>query len=216
IPLRLQILNSKFSAKGGSAPGRQIPKKLVVRGEVFLTKKEFKRINNALEKAGEKIYANPRNLAVGSLRQLDPKITASRKLNFYAYGIVGLLGFRTHESEYKSLRGFGVFPNPEGGVVHSIEEIFKFYKEVARKREKLPYEIDGVVVSLNDNKLYAEFGVVGKAPRASIAYKFSPKEATTRVKDIKIQVGRTGALTPIAELEPVRVGGVTISHATLH
>ncbi|MEK7654328.1 MAG: NAD-dependent DNA ligase LigA [Patescibacteria group bacterium] len=199
----------------------EVPNHLVVRGEVFLTTKEFIRINKEQERKGEKVYANPRNLVAGSIRQLDSKIPASRKLNFYAYAISGegeqhLKDYPTHDSEYKTLRRFGIAPNPDGKVVHSLEEIFKFHSEIGKRREKLAYEIDGIVVSVNDQKLYKRLGVVGKAPRGAAAYKFSPKEATTIVEDIKVQVGRTGALTPVAELKPVEVGGVTVSHATLH
>ncbi|MEK7640789.1 MAG: NAD-dependent DNA ligase LigA [Patescibacteria group bacterium] len=211
IPLSLEIRNSKL----------EIPGRLVVRGEVFLTTKEFIRINEEQEKKGEKIYANPRNLVAGSIRQLDSKIPASRKLNFYAYAISGegdqyLKDYPTHDSAYKALRRFGIAPNPDGRVVNSLEEIFKFHSEIGKRRDKLAYEIDGIVVSVNDQKLYKRLGVVGKAPRGAAAYKFSPKEATTIVEDIKVQVGRTGALTPVAELKPVEVGGVTVSHATLH
>lgn len=192
-----------------------------VRGEVFLQRKEFDRINRELATRGEKTYANPRNLAAGSLRQLDPKITASRNLFFYAYGISGqgadfLSRYPTQEKEYQMLHSWGVYPNPLGKVVHSLEDVFSFHAEVTKKREKLDYDIDGIVVSLNDNRLYEEAGVIGKAPRGAIAYKFSPKEATTIVEDIKVQVGRTGVLTPVAVMKPVEVGGVTIAHATLH
>lgn len=197
------------------------PARLVVRGEVFLFTKEFKRINKEQEKNGEKVYANPRNLVAGSIRQLDPKITASRKLHFYAYAISGegekyLKDYPTHDYEYKMLRKFGIAPNPDGRVVGSLEEVFKFHSEIGKKREKLAYEIDGIVVSVNDKKLYSRLGIIGKAPRGAAAYKFSPKEATTIVEEIQVQVGRTGALTPVAVLRPVVVGGVTVSHATLH
>jgi DNA ligase (NAD+) len=197
------------------------PKRLVVRGEVFLTKKEFAAINKELEKKGEKTYANPRNLAAGSVRQLDPKVTASRKLNFYAYGIPGsgekyFKNFRSRSEEYEKLSQYGIPVNPHGKVVRSTEEIFNFHDEIYKKRDRLPYEIDGIVVTVDDNRIFDKAGVIGKAPRASIAYKFSPKEATTIVKDIIVQVGRTGALTPVAKLETVEVGGVKISSATLH
>lgn len=197
------------------------PKRLVVRGEVFLTTKEFQRINKEQEKKGEKVYANPRNLVAGSIRQLDPKVAASRKLHFYAYAISGegeryLKDYPTHDIEYKMLRKFGIAPNPDGQVVGSLEEVFKFHSEIGKKREKIPYEIDGVVVSVNDKKLYNRLGVIGKAPRGAAAYKFSPKEATTVVENIQVQVGRTGALTPVAVLKAVEVGGITITHATLH
>ncbi len=200
---------------------RPIPKELVIRGEVFLTKYEFDRINKEQARLGEKIYANPRNVAAGSLRQLDPKVTASRKLDFYAYGAIGeglayLKMYPTRSAENKSLESFGIKVNPDGRRVKNLGEVITFWERWAKHREKLPYEIDGIVVSLEDKALHERGGIIGKAPRAAIAFKFSPREATTIVEDIKIQVGRTGALTPVAELKPVGVGGVTITHASLH
>ncbi|MDO8504472.1 MAG: NAD-dependent DNA ligase LigA [Candidatus Liptonbacteria bacterium] len=192
-----------------------IPKKLVARGETFLNKKEFERMNREQAKKGEKLYANPRNVAAGSIRQLDPKITAGRHLDFYAYGLFSGTP-KTHDEEYKLLREYGIKTNPYGKVVHSLKEVFEFHKKIAGKREKIPYEIDGIVVSLNDLALFEEAGVIGKAPRGAVAYKFSPREATTVVEDIQIQVGRTGALTPVAVMRKVLVGGVSITHASLH
>lgn len=194
---------------------------LIVRGEVFLSQKEFEKINKEQEKKGLKPYANPRNVAAGSIRQLDPKVTASRKLDFYAYDLVGdsdefLKQYPTKESKHKTLNDFGIKTNPHGKVVEGVEGIFEFYKHWVKGREKLDYEIDGIVVTINDLGIYKQAGIIGKAPRAAIAYKFEAKEATTKVKNIKIQVGRTGTLTPVAELEPVKVGGVTIAHASLH
>ncbi len=195
--------------------GAKPPNILVCRGEVFLTKKEFNRINKEQEKKGGKVYANPRNVAAGSLRQLDPKITASRKLNFYAYALLDE-NVKTHAEEYELLRECGIPTNPHGKVVQSLQDVFKFHKEWSTRREKLEYEIDGVVVMVNDNDTFRRAGVIGKAPRGGIAYKFSPREATTVVREIKMQVGRTGKLTPVAVMEPVSVGGTTVTHATLH
>jgi len=217
IPLRLE-------GSTGSPHGGKYPAQLVVRGEAFMTTKEFERINKEQANKGGKLYANPRNVAAGSIRQLDPKITASRKLDFFAYSIVGNEGedtqflkqFPTQSSEYKALRAFGIKTNPHGKVVKTLEEVFAFHEEAKKKREKLSYEIDGIVVTVDDNKTSMEAGIIGKAPRASIAYKFSPKETTTVVEDIHVQVGRTGTLTPVAVMRPVQVGGVTIAHATLH
>jgi DNA ligase (NAD+) len=213
IPLRLDDSKAKF----------KIPKKLVVRGEVFLTKKEFERINKEQEEKGEKPYANPRNVAAGSVRQLDPKVTASRKLDSYAYDIalpaaeLEKWGVTKHETEHEILKSWGFKTNPHNRRAKNIDEVFKFHDYWAgANREKLDYEIDGVVILVNDNKEYETAGVVGKAPRAGIAYKFSPREAETIVEDIKIQVGRTGVLTPVAVMRPVQVGGTTITHATLH
>jgi len=206
IPLKLEA-NELMKIKA---------KKLIVRGEVFLTKKEFERINREQARKGEKTYANPRNVAAGSVRQLDPKITASRKLDSFQYAIVTDLGQKTHEEEHELLHQLGFRTNPNNKRLNSLEEVFEFRNWWEKHREKLPYEIDGTVVIINDNKTFAAAGVIGKAPRGAIAYKFSPKEATTVVQSIKVQVGRTGALTPVAVLSPVGVGGITITHATLH
>ena len=190
--------------------------RLVVRGEVFLTKKEFDRINAEQLALGQKPFANPRNIAAGSVRQLDPKVTASRKLDSYQYAIVTDLGQTLHEEEHLLLKAFGFKTNPHNKPLNSLEEVFTFRNWWDHHREKIGYEIDGIVVLINDNATWNTLGVVGKAPRGGIAYKFSPKEATTVVEDIKVQVGRTGTLTPVAVMRPVTVGGVTISHATLH
>ncbi len=191
------------------------PKHLVVRGEVFLNKKEFERINEEIRKKGGAIYANPRNLAAGTIRQLDPKITAGRKLDSYQYDIVNEVE-NFHSDEHDTLKKWGFKTNSHNKVCEGLEEVFKFHKYWGEHRDKLPYEIDGIVVVVDTNKDFEAGEVVGKAPRAAIAYKFSPKEATTVVDDIKIQVGRTGTLTPVAKLKPVEVGGITISNATLH
>ena len=190
---------------------------IYVRGEVFLTKKEFARINKEQEKKGGKLYANPRNTAAGSLRQLDPSITASRKLNFYAYDLIGIDNkVKTKQDKYQALNAWGVATNPNSKIVHSIEEIQKYRDYWEKERGQLDYELDGVVISINDNRLYERAGFVGKAPRGGIAYKFAPKEAQTIVEDIQVQVGRTGVLTPVAHLKPVSIGGTTVSRATLH
>ena len=206
IPLKLNV-------KGQMS---KVSKKLVVRGEVFLTKKEFERINKEQEKKGGKVYANPRNIAAGSIRQLDPKITASRKLDSFQYALITDLGQKTHEEEHAILKSLGFKTNQHNKPCAGLEEVFEFHGYWSKRREKLPYEIDGLVVIVNSNKDSEDGGVIGKAPRAAIAYKFSAREATTVVEDIKIQVGRTGVLTPVAVLKPVSVSGVTISHATLH
>lgn len=219
IPLKLlekNIIGKNMESLGLEKSKFHLPKKLVVRGEVFLTTKEFQRINSEQERKGEKIYANPRNIAAGSIRQLDPKVAASRKLDSYQYDLVTDLGQKTHEEEHLILKAFGFKTNPHNKKVNSINEIFAFRDYWEKNRGKLPYEIDGTVIVINENRLVAAAGVVGKAPRGVIAYKFVPREKTTIVKDIKIQVGRTGVLTPVAVLEPIEVGGVRISHATLH
>jgi len=198
------------------------PKRLVVRGEVFLTKKDFARINKGQEEKGEKVYANPRNVAAGSVRQLDPKITASRKLDSFQYDIVASVpasfvdSFKTHEEEHEALHKMGFKINPDNRHAKSLGEVIEFRNYWEKHREKLSYEVDGIVVLINDNKTFEDGGVIGKAPRAAVAYKFSPREATTIIEDITVGVGRTGVLTPVAVLKAVGVGGVTITHATLH
>ncbi|MEK9180545.1 MAG: NAD-dependent DNA ligase LigA [Patescibacteria group bacterium] len=198
------------------------PPRLAVRGEAVLTKKEFERINREQLKKGEKQFANPRNVAAGSIRQLDPKVTAKRRLSFRAYGIPGeddeyIKKYPTHKKEYEALERYGIRTNlREGIVAKSLAEVFEFHKHIEKKREKLDFEIDGIVVTTNDKRIYIHAGIIGKTPRGGIAYKFAPREATTVVVSIKVQVGRTGALTPVAVMRPVNVGGVTITHASLH
>jgi DNA ligase (NAD+) len=205
IPLRLD------ATKGA------LPRRLTVRGECFLTKKEFERINHEQQLQGEKLFANPRNVAAGSLRQLDPLITAARKLDFYGYFILNSATvYETHAARYAALKSFGFKTNPEGTVATSLDEVIAFHQKIARRRATLPFEIDGIVVTLNEADAFEQAGIVGKAPRGAIAYKFPAEEATTVVEDIVVQVGRTGAITPVAHVRPVLVSGVTIRHATLH
>jgi DNA ligase (NAD+) len=192
------------------------PKKLIVRGEVFLSRSEFEKINRSAKENNEKIYANPRNVAAGSIRQLDPRVTAGRRLDCFVYEIVTDLGQKTHAEEHVLLKALGFKTGPHNTLVKGLSEVFKFRNDWEKKREKLDYEIDGTVIILNDNQTHDILGVVGKAPRGAVAFKFAPRERTTKLKNIIIQVGRTGVLTPVAELEPVELGGVVISHATLH
>ncbi len=189
---------------------------VVVRGEVFITRKEFENINKTQKKAGLKIYANPRNLAAGSIRQLDSKVTASRHLDSYAYSLITDFGQKTHEEEHLILKTLGFKINPHNKKVADMEGVNKFRNHWEKERDKLNYEIDGVVVILNHSDTLNHLGVVGKAPRGAIAYKFSPKESETIVEDIIVQVGRTGVLTPVAVLRPVQIGGTMVSRATLH
>lgn len=190
--------------------------KLIVRGEVFISKKEFNRINKEQKVKGLPVYANPRNIAAGSVRQLDPKITASRKLDSFAYELLTNFGQITHEDKHKILKEMGFKTGPHNKFCKNLDEVFEFHKYWEKNREKLDYEIDGVVVLVNNNELFEKLGIIGKAPRAGIAYKFAQAEATTKIIDIKLQVGRTGAITPVAVLEPVQVTGITITRATLH
>ena len=206
IPLKIETSDSEI----------KLPKRFIARGEVFMTKKEFERLNKEQKAKGASVYANPRNVAAGSVRQLDPKITASRRLDSFAYDIVADIGQKTHEEEHKILKALGFKTNSNNKFCRDLKEVFEFRDYWEKHREKLPYEIDGIVVIVNSNKDFEKAGVAGKAPRAAIAYKFSPREATTIVEDIKVYVGRTGALTPVAYLKPVEVGGVVISRASLH
>ena len=189
---------------------------LIVRGEVFITKKEFERINKEQKEKGLPVYANPRNIAAGSVRQLDPKVTASRKLDSFAYELLTDFGQTTHENKHEILKNLGFKINKHNKYCKSLEEVLAFREHWIKEREKLDYEIDGVVVIINNNKIFEDLGFVGKAPRGAIAYKFPQAEATTKIVDIQVQVGRTGAITPVAILEPVAVTGITITRATLH
>lgn len=190
-------------------------KRMVVRGELFIAKKEFARINEELERAGKPAYANPRNLAAGSVRQLDPVITARRKLDSFQYDMPGT-DMRTHEQIHAALKRGGFKTNPHNKTCETLHDVFAFRDYWEKHRGELPYEIDGIVVIVNDTDDFNAGGVVGKTPRAAIAYKFSPKEAATVVENVIVQVGRTGVLTPVAAVKPVEVSGITISHATLH
>ena len=192
-------------------------KEVVARGEAIITKKEFEKVNKEQIKKGLPPYANPRNLAAGSIRQLDPKITAQRRLDSNCYELITDLGQKTHEEKHKILKAFGFKTNNKySKYCRNLNEVFEFHKVTQKLREKFPYEIDGITVIVNQIKIFDKLGVVGKAPRGAIAYKFPLKQATTIIEAISVQVGRTGAITPVAILKPVEVGGVTISRATLH
>ena len=181
-----------------------------------MDKKVFEKINKEQEKKGEKIFANPRNAAAGSIRQLDPKITASRKLDFFGYDLLADFGQTAHEQAHAILRLIGVKDNPLNRHCKDLKEIEDFHDYVYKERERLHYWTDGVVGVINNLKLFQKLGVVGKTPRGIVAYKFPAQEATTIIEDVKFSVGRTGVLTPVADLKPVFIGGTTVSHATLH
>lgn len=192
------------------------PLTLEIRGEVIMAKEVWKDLNKQQVKEGKSMYANTRNAAAGSVRQLDPKITASRKLQYYAYDIVTDLGLKTHEEVHKKLEELGFRPVKYKKRAKNLDEVFEFYDDIEKKRDKLPFGIDGVVVSVNQIKNLRDLGVVGKAPRGMVAFKFMPEQVTTVVENIIVNVGRTGKLTPVAVLKPVFVGGTTVSRATLH
>ncbi|MBI2099486.1 NAD-dependent DNA ligase LigA [Candidatus Uhrbacteria bacterium] len=205
IPLKLR-----------EAKGIKIGREIEIRGEAYMSKKAFDELNREQKKKGEEPFANPRNAAAGAIRQLDPKITASRKLSFYGYALATDLGRKTHEEAHELIAKLGVPVNPLNAAAKNLEEINQFHEKIQKIREKLPYWTDGVVAVVNDDKIFERLGVVGKAPRGIIAYKFPAEQATTKVKEVRWQVGRTGALTPVAVMEPVFVGGTTVAHATLH
>lgn len=194
------------------------PKYIEIRGEVFLPLESFRKINREKEAKGEVPFANPRNAAAGSLRQLNPKITASRPLDIFCYGVGTVEGvtFKTHYQSLQFIKDLGLKVNPFVKVAAGIDEALEYHREMEEKRERLNYELDGVVIKVNDLGLQNRLGVLTRSPRWALAYKFAPKQESTRVKDIFVGVGRTGALTPVAFLEPVNVGGVTIERATLH
>ena len=195
-----------------------LPEHLEVRGEVYMGKKEFLDLNNRRELTGEPLFANPRNAASGSIRQLDPKITAGRKLNIYCYagGRIDGVSFDTHSTFLDHLRAWGFRVNPYTRICKTIEELVDNYKYIRSVREEIPYEIDGTVIKVNRIDYQSALGTVSRSPRWAIAFKFESQEEQTVVEDIIVSVGRTGALTPVALLKPVAIGGVEVSRATLH
>ncbi len=199
--------------------GEDIPTEIEVRGEVFMDSAGFERLNEKALANGDKVFANPRNAAAGSLRQLDSKVTAKRPLMFYCYG-VGQSGDAElpddHFGQLKRLTAWGLPMCPETRLVEDIESAKAYYRDILARRAELKYEIDGVVIKVNEKALQERLGFVARAPRWAIAYKFPAQEEVTRLLDVEFQVGRTGAITPVARLEPVFVGGVTVSNATLH
>lgn len=205
IPLKLQ--------------GEGWPARIEVRGEVFMPKAGFDKLNELALKKGDKVFVNPRNAAAGSLRQLDSRITATRPLSFYAYSVGVVEGAELSSSHYErflQLKGWGLPMCPETKRVSSLDEVKAYYQDILERRESLAYEIDGVVIKVDDIALQEQLGFVARAPRWAIAYKFPAQEEITLLNDVEFQVGRTGAITPVAKLEPVFVGGVTVSNATLH
>ena len=195
------------------------PARLEVRGEVFMPHEGFERLNQQALEKGEKTFANPRNAAAGSLRQLDPKITSKRPLVLNAYGIGIAEGVdlpNTHYDRLQWLKSIGIPVNPEIRLCNGTDEVLDFYRDIQNKRSSLGYDIDGTVLKINDIALQEKLGFISKAPRWAIAYKFPAQEELTRLNNVEFQVGRTGAITPVAKLEPVFVAGVTVSNATLH
>ncbi len=209
VPLRLR------SAKGYE---NFLNGRTEIRGEIIMYKKAFEKLNQEQEKKGLPKFANPRNTAAGTIRQLDPKLVAARPLQFHAYDLLRQDGAETPTNDfiYKAIRELGLITNKDAMVAKSIKEVEAFAKKWEDKRKGLPFNTDGLVVKVNDRRLQARLGVVGKAPRGAVAFKYPAEQATTKVKDIFVSIGRTGSATPVAMLEPVVVAGSTVQMATLH
>ena len=205
IPLRLKSSNG-------------IPERLEVRGEVVINKESFKKLNKELADEGEPIFANPRNAAAGSLRQLDSSITAKRPLDFHPWGIGDVVGydFKTEWEIINKIHDWGFRSEQRFKLCKDIGEAISYRHEMESMRDDLPYEADGIVIKVNDRRYQRELGTTAKFPRWAIAYKFKPRQATTKIRDIIVQVGRMGLITPLAKVEPVKIGGVTIRNASLH
>ena len=201
IPLKLNLDNP--------------PEHLEVRGEVIIFKQDFEKLNQMQAKLGEKPFANPRNLAAGTIRQLDPRIAASRPLRFMAYDLV-TPDLPTHQEAYEFLRQIGFQTSGQDHVYNHLNEVFAEIKHLGQVRGNFLFNTDGMVIKINDRKIYSELGIVGKTPRAAVAFKYPAEESTSKVRDIVISIGRTGAATPVAILDPVEIAGSTVRHATLH
>lgn len=201
IPLKLNLDNP--------------PEHLEVRGEVIIFKQDFEKLNQMQAKLGEKPFANPRNLAAGTVRQLDPRIAASRPLRFMAYDLV-TPDLPTHQEAYVFLRQIGFQTSGQDHVYTHLNEVFAEIKHLGQVRGDFLFNTDGMVIKINDRKIYSELGIVGKTPRAAVAFKYPAEESTSKVRDIVISIGRTGAATPVAILDPVEIAGSTVRHATLH
>jgi len=196
---------------------RNTPKgRIEVRGEVYMPIKSFEKLNKERKDNSQPLFANPRNAAAGSIRQLDPKIAGKRSLSFIAYELTSDLGQKTHEQEHKMIKDLGFKVIDKNKLCDNLKDVEKVIKKVEKERSKLPYQIDGLVIIVDNDQICDQLGVIGKTPRGMIAFKFAPEEVTTKLLDIKVQVGRTGRLTPIAVLEPVLVAGSTVARATLH
>ncbi|PKN30909.1 MAG: DNA ligase (NAD(+)) LigA [Deltaproteobacteria bacterium HGW-Deltaproteobacteria-21] len=198
--------------------GNSIPDLVEARGEIIMNKDHFARLNREREKAGEPLFANPRNAAAGSVRQLDPRVTDSRPLMFYAHGIGNVKGaaIENHWQSLHFLKKLGFRISEYAKQCRTVEEVRTYYREMLERRNEMDFEIDGIVIKVNEFALQERLGVLSRSPRWAVAWKFPPLQEHTRIKDIQVSVGRTGVLTPVAILEPVRVGGVEVSRATLH
>ena len=198
-----------------SGDPEDIPEYVEVRGEVVIFKADFEKLNQLQTEKGEKLFANPRNLAAGSIRQLDPRIASSRPLRFMAYDLV-TPNLETHQLAYQRIRAYGFQTSMQDQTFDSLDQVIEEIHHLGQIRESLPFGTDGVVIKINDRKIYQSLGIIGKTPRGAVAYKYPAEEATTKVRDIVISIGRTGAATPVAIFDPVEVAGSVVRHATLH
>jgi DNA ligase (NAD+) len=208
VPLRLREHGSQKFLNGRTE----------IRGEIIMLKSDFEELNKQREAQGLPVFANPRNLAAGTVRQLDPKLVAARPLNFLAYDLIrdNASEIPSHDVAYEAAQSLGISVSKQQQVFQSIDDVMKFVDHWEEKRHDLPFNTDGLVIKVNDRQHYVELGVVGKNPRAAVAYKYPAEEATTVVKDIVVSIGRTGAATPVAVFDPVIVAGTTVQHASLH
>lgn len=190
--------------------------RIEVRGEVYLLRGRLDALNKKLHARGEPLLANPRNAAAGAIRQLDPSVAAERRLSFLGWQLLGDLGTTTHEQAHEMMMMLGIPTNVLNRRCGSLDEVEKFMHDVGQKREHLPYQIDGIVVNVNNDAAFASLGVVGKTPRGAMAWKYAAEQGTTVVRDIAVSVGRTGALTPVAVMDPLQLAGTTVTHASLH
>ena len=219
IPLKIPVTDLSSKGDGPSKVGVYLPPYLVVRGEAFIEIKDFEKLNQQLEEAGLKTYLNPRNTAAGSLRQLDPKLTASRPLTLLVYQVVHAEGGDVPASQWEVLAYLKSLGFPVANVAQRFDELnsaIAYTETFQSRRGELPYETDGMVIKIDDLELSSDLGFVGKDPRGATAFKFPALEVTTTLEDIGVNVGRTGVLTPYAVLEPVEIGGVIVERATLH
>ena len=198
-----------------SGDPEDIPEYVEVRGEVVIFKADFEKLNQLQTEKGEKLFANPRNLAAGSIRQLDPRIASSRPLRFMAYDLV-TPNLETHQLAYQRIREYGFQTSMQDQTFDSLDQVIEEIHHLGQIRESLPFGTDGMVIKINDRKIYQSLGIIGKTPRGAVAYKYPAEEATTKVRDIVISIGRTGAATPVAIFDPVEVAGSVVRHATLH
>lgn len=207
VPLRLRDVDARFNV------GR-----VEIRGEIVMLKRDFEALNKKRVAADEPVFANPRNLAAGTIRQLDPKLVAERPLTFIAYDIITdeVVAPETHSAAYALITELGLRRNREAQFLETLSDVMEFVHYWDERRDELGFNTDGIVIKVNEKRIYDELGIVGKQPRGAVAYKYAPEQATTQIRDIVISIGRTGAATPVAVFDPVQVAGTTVQHASLH